>query len=239
MKVCPHSSSSSPQHKCVRSTLNFAILLFLAAPTFVVPTWAQTADPRIQLAAYDDGQVYNLPVQQGFACVVEFASDETVESVVVGNSAPWQVTTSARGDRVIVKPLTGAIPTDMVVVTDKRRYVFVLTPGGGAQDIYVLRFTYAEGLTKPAHGASVYRLSGARRLRPASISDDGRTTTIVWDSQTTIPAILAYDDEGEANLVNGRMVAGRYLVEGIYKRFVFQLGNEQAVAQRKKLRTVQ
>lgn len=219
----------------VRSARTWFSALLVAISAFGVGASAQTSDPRIQLAAYNDGQVYTLPVLLGFAGVVEFAPDETVESVVVGDSAPWQVTTSARGDRVVVKPLAGAIPTNMVVVTDQRRYVFFLTATGGAQDLYVLRFTYPEGTAKSAV-SRVYRISGARRLRPASITDDGHTTIIVWDSQATIPAISAFDEEGEEGIVNGRMVAGRYLVEGVYSRLVFRLGRDQAVAQRQKSR---
>ena len=89
-------------------------------------------DPRVQLLPYESDQVVPLAVAPGYAAVVELAPDEAIQNVVVGNSAVWQVTANSSSDRIIVKPLGDATTTNMIVVTDARRYVFLLEPFGSA-----------------------------------------------------------------------------------------------------------
>ncbi len=193
-------------------------------------------DPHIRIVAYDANQLVRLNVSEGFAAVVELGSDESVESVVVGNSAAWQVTASRRGDSVIVKPLAGAVTTDMVIITGARRYVFALEPSdAGTPALYVVRFSYPGGAASsalPTAPVATFKFRGARALFPASMYDDGRRTIVTWSVGTFLPAIFAVAQGGREAIVNGRMVAGDYVVEGTASRFVFRLGNEQAIATR-------
>ena len=53
-------------------------------------------------------QVVPLEVAPGYQLMLEFAPDERIESVAVGDSGAWQVTPNRSGDRVFVKPLQGA-----------------------------------------------------------------------------------------------------------------------------------
>ena len=217
-----------------------AMLLALSLSAGQSNEASASADPRVQLVTYNPGQVVTLNVDDGFAAVVELGSDERVDSVVVGNSAVWQVTASKRGDHVVVKPLIGAAPTDMVVITAARRYVFLLQPGNdGGQAPFLLRFIYPQ--TKPiALVASVaqatFRLRGDKALFPASMHDDGRRTIINWQQSTALPAIFAVELDGREAIVNGRMVGSEYIVERIAQRFVFRSGKERATATRRKVR---
>lgn len=197
------------------------------------------SDPRIQTVAYVADQVVPLRVSIGYAAVVEFAPDEAVDNVVVGNSAVWQVTPNRRGDRLIVKPLAGATPTNMIVVTDVRRYVFMLEPAEGqGQAPFVLRFAYpppAPVQLSAARLSATYRLGGNKALLPIVMSDDGARTTIGWKPDTSLPAIFATDARGHEAIVNGRMIGGDYVVEGIAPRYVFRLGKARATATRRPL----
>lgn len=195
------------------------------------------ADPRVQVLAYDPGQVVDLIVDNGYAAVVELGRNEVVENVVVGNSAVWQVTVNSSGNRVVVKPLSGAAPTDMILMTADRRYVFMLQPGtGGGQGHLVLAFTYpgegaAGAAPQPVGGA--FKFGGAKALFPKAMRDDGRRTTITWDEKAALPAVFALGESGEESIVNGRMVGRDYVVEGAAGRYVFRLGEERAVATRR------
>jgi len=210
-----------------------------AIPAFTI------ADARIQTIVYDPNQVVQLRVADGYATLVELSPDERVENVVVGNSAAWQVTANRQGDRLAVKPLGGAVSTNMTVVTDVRQYVFLLEPAAAAEATpFLLRFSYPGSGGSSVTGANqtraiapatlpgTYKLSGAGELRPRDMYDDGRRTTIIWDAGVPLPATFAVDRRGREQLVNGRMVGDRYIVEGIAPRFIFKLGRRNAAAVR-------
>ena len=198
-------------------------------PAYAAPG---SADRRIQLLAYDPDQIVTLAVSPGFASVVELADDERIENVVVGNSAGWQVTANRRGDRVIVKPLGGAGPSNLIVLTGSRRYVFVLDPYG--ESSFIMRFTYpqvvqAAALAVTAVAPPSYRFRGNKALFPLAMSDDGRRTVIRWGEQSVLPAIFAMSGRQE-QLVNGRMVGNDYVIEGAAPRYKFRYGKAEATA---------
>lgn len=195
---------------------------------------AQPSDPRIQLIPYNAGQVVTLSVAQGYATVVELIPEERVDTVVVGDSAGWQITSSRAGDRIVVKPLASATTTNLVVITDVHRYAFLLQPGeGGMATPFIVRFT-----AQPDRPASVvlgapertFRLSGDKSLFPQEMSVDGQRTRIRWPTDAAIPAIFADDAHGKETLVNGRMVDGVYVIEGMTRRYTFRIGKRRATA---------
>ena len=193
-----------------------------------------SGDRRIQLLSYDPDQIVTLAVSPGFASVIELSEDERVENIVVGNSAGWQVTANRRGDRVIVKPLGGAGPSNLIVLTGSRRYVFVLDPFG--ESSFIMRFRYPQLATAAATVATAaggaplgYRFRGNKGLYPLAMSDDGRRTTIRWGEQNVLPAIFAMNGRQE-QLVNGRMVGNDYVIEGAAPRYKFRYGKAEATA---------
>ena len=175
--------------------------------------------------------------------MIELSPDEEVSSVVVGNSAAWQVTSSQRGDRVVVKPLSGAAATNMVIVTDVRRYLFLLQPAqGGASSVFVYRFVYPSAVPvelTASPSVAQYKFRGSKDLFPLIMRDDGVRTTVTWDVKTALPAIFIVDEQGREAIVNGRMVDGEYVIEGTARRFIFRRGRPRAVATRKALRVRQ
>jgi type IV secretion system protein VirB9 len=209
--------------------------LFLALVQ--LPLQPGFTDPRIQVVAYSPGEVLTLRVALGYATVLELSSDERIENVVVGNSAGWQVTPNRRGDRLVVKPLATAATTNMVVITDARRYVLLLEPGSGDLTPFVVRFTYPAAdpitLSKEPQQLATYRLRGDKVIMPIAMTDDGQRTRITWQPGTDLPAIFAVDSRGKEGLVNGRMVGTDYIVETVARRFVFRLDRKRATASRR------
>lgn len=195
-------------------------------------------DPRVQSVEYRADQVVSLDVAPGYQLMLEFAPDERIESVAVGDSAAWQVTPNRGGDRVFVKPLQ-SLPSNLTVVTSARLYTFELNPlfGPSPEMAYVVRFTYPAVAAEtadagPATLAGRYRLSGARALRPSRISDDGNHTYIEWPRDRALPAVYALDERGQEELVNGMMRDDLYVIDAVVPRLVFRIDSDVARAER-------
>lgn len=195
-------------------------------------------DPHIQTVGYDTTDVVVLQVAQGFAVTLEFSPDERIENVVVGNSASWQVTPNRRADHLFVKPLRGSTETNLTVISDQRRYAFMLRPLPVLQrDMpYIVRFIYpaavADAGMPRATAPMGYTFRGAGPLRPVEMSDDGRITSIVWGPDVTMPAVYSVGPDGKEAIVNGVVRDGAYVVEGVAQSFVFRRGRDRATAAR-------
>jgi type IV secretion system protein VirB9 len=211
------------------------IAIWLAS-SFMQLTTADYGDPRIELVAYRSDRVVPVEVAAGYAAVIELAPDESIESVVLGNGAVWQVTETGRGNRIVVKPSAGAATTNMVVLTDLRRYVFLLQPSEtNGRSAFVIRFSFpsAAAQGQPQSSPSVtYRFRGNRRLYPVSMRDDGKRTIITWGKDQTLPAMLVVSG-GAESIVNGHMAGNDFVIEGIADHYVFRYGNTSAVADRR------
>ncbi len=168
-------------------------------------------DPRIQSVLYDTNQVVQLQVATGYQLTVEFALDERIENVAVGDSGAWQVTPNKRGDHLFIKALQSGVTTNLTVVTDARSYMFDLAPlYGPLPDMaYTVRFTYPPTAVAtvadatPAVAPGRYKLGGTRAIRPSQIDDDGEKTYIVWPADKPLPAVFAIDEKGREMLVDG------------------------------------
>lgn len=215
-----------------------ALLLLLCAPARaeVLPQ-SSAGDPRIQTVDYDADQVVRLPLQLGYALSIEFAPDERIENVAIGEGVGWQVTPNKRADHLFIKPTEGAADTNLIVLTDARRYSFLLTPGSATGiSPYVVRFRYA-GIdmappTVVSDSHAIWRFKGAKELTPSEMVDDGLATTIRWPVDVAIPAIYAVDAQGSETLINGAMRDGAFVVDAIAPRFVFRSGTRKATAAR-------
>jgi type IV secretion system protein VirB9 len=212
------------------------LLLVALAEMGQAPVLPGMGDPRIQVLPYDADRVFTVRAATGFAVVVELAGDERVENIVVGNSGAWQVTANKRGDHLIIKPLGEAPPTDLVVSTEARRYVFLLQSAGqGEATPFVMRFDYPREAAAAVESvpAAQYKLRGDKALFPAGMSDDGKRTTVTWQADMPLPAIYATDEQGREAIVNGRMVGGSYVIEGVAPSYVFRLAKAHATATRR------
>jgi type IV secretion system protein VirB9 len=214
-------------------------LLLLSAPAAaeVIPQ-PSPGDPRIQTVDYDADQVVRLSLMPGYTLSLEFAVDERIENVAIGDGEGWQVTPNKRADHLFIKPVAGAADTNLIVLTDARRYSFILSPSGETLGIspYVVRFRYAGIDMAPpmviSEAEAAYRVRGAKELIPSTMSDDGLATTINWPANVAIPAIYAVDAQGKETLINGAMREGVFVVDAIAPRFIFRAGKRKAIATR-------
>ena len=217
-----------------------AVLVFganIAAVAEVVPM-PTGGDPHIQTVAYDPQEVVALRVSPGFATTVILSPDERIETVTVGDSSGWQVQVNRRADQLVVKPVGMPSATNLTVISDQRSYNFLLSTAAAEYGVqpYLVRFTYAAASGEEAKGEAVrqtpYRLTGAKLLRPTAMYDDGQTTSIVWPPSQRMPAVYIEMSKGKLALVNGVVRDGAFVVEGVFRKFVFLLGSKQAQAVR-------
>ena len=219
------------------------ILLTQPSQGALVPR-ESSGDPRIHVIDYDPAQVVVLRGTLGYQTLVEFAPDEHIENVAVGDSLGWQVTPNRKADLLFVKPISAVPVTNMTVVTNLRHYLFELRvqPRGDEKSIlYTLRFQYPQAaiatpVTTPPPAPEpqpqavnvAYSYDGSTKNVPTRIFDDGHATYFQFREGDTYPAIFSVDaDKGEV-MVNSYMRAGFVAVDAIARGFVLRQGSEVA-----------
>ncbi|WP_298194321.1 TrbG/VirB9 family P-type conjugative transfer protein [Novosphingobium sp.] len=230
-----------------------AQIAFLASATPVL------ADPRVEQVFFDADKVVNIRGQSNVQTMVEFAADERIENIALGDAVGWQVTPNKRGNLLFLKPMAARAHTNMTVVTDQRRYLFDLVNGGPrARPVYVLRFVFPVSLplaldtsskvspqpetTMPppttAQPAPVFsrntawRATGASQLFPTEIFDDGNATYLAWSATRDLPAILAAGADGQEGPVNFAVRDATIVIEGVASRYVLRIGKASATLTR-------
>jgi type IV secretion system protein VirB9 len=197
-------------------------------------------DPRIRTVAYDPDQVVRLTGYFGIQTMLEFAPDERIENVSIGDALGWQVTPNKKANLLFLKPLDRTAATNMTVVTDRRRYVFelvVAAPKASTKDMaYVVRFLVpapaplmAAAPPPPPPAAPVernaaYTVKGDAAIQPAKVFDDGAVTYFAWPSQADLPAVFVVGADGVEGLANAVVRDGYLVVDQLAPRFVLRAG---------------
>lgn len=104
-----------------------------------------TTDNRIKTYIHNPNEVYLLVLHYGFQSSIEFAKNEEVETIILGEAYAWKMT--PLGNRLFIKPLEKNIRTNMTIITNKRTYQFdivskELEEGQEKDLVYVVRFYY-------------------------------------------------------------------------------------------------
>lgn len=133
-----------------RKFLNTFLLIFVAL-FFCQTSFAQlnpiTTDSRIRTLVYNPNEVYELRFYYGYQSFIEFADDEEIEMMSIGEAFAWRLTPA--GKRLFVRPLEIAGHTNMTIITNKRTYHFDIRSGeyeGKADEelVYTVRFFYPQ-----------------------------------------------------------------------------------------------
>jgi type IV secretion system protein VirB9 len=234
--------------------MKWLFLLTVAAATAWSNLPAQSAlvprpgpgDPRIHVVPYDPTQVIELNAVLGYELLIEFAPDEHIENVAIGDSIGWQVTPNRKANLLFLKPMDKVPSTNMTVITDSRRYSFELTaqPRNAVHDaktiIYSLQFDYppspAKAAEKPAQPAppplpqvvnQSYSYEGSSKTLPLRMFDDGRSTYFQFRDGQAYPAIFAIEGENNAeSVVNSSTRGGYVVVDRLARGFALRQGNE-------------
>lgn len=218
---------------------------------------ARPPDPRLRTLAYDPAAVVAVHGCLGYQSTIAFGPDERVETVALGDAGLWQAVASKRADLLFLKPQRTRAHTNMVVVTDRRRYVFELSAQAelactAGKGLYELRFTYPDeprpaplaetaplppatpeplAPPEPPPGArnAAYSFTGAAANVPQRVFDDGRATHMRWAAGVAAPAIYALGADKAETLVNYTIKGDDLVIDGVAAGFVLRRGNAVAV----------
>ncbi|RYD60702.1 MAG: type VI secretion protein, partial [Sphingomonadales bacterium] len=202
---------------------------------------------------------YRIEGKPKVQATIRFAEDEAIENVAVGDSNAWQITPNKRANLLFVKPLLARANTNMTVVTNKRTYLFDLVASPAASPMYVLSFKYPEpaqgkpgdkvdasaqlaqsgtapapvqekaAAVDPADLNFAWSKSGAAKLLPEAVFDDGEATFLTWPEGRAVPAILITDAAGTEGPVNFTVRGSTIVVEGVPTQIVLRAGKERAL----------
>jgi type IV secretion system protein VirB9 len=207
-------------------------------------------DEHVRCARYDVNEVYRVETIAGNATLVQFEEGEVVDSkesaVGLGDARAWKV--GAGGNWIMFKPVTVKPDTNLIVVTNRRRYTFKLeTVKRGGVPTWTLSFDYpdtrarlaleaakkralADAVGRSSASASVhqnenYDMHGNTVLAPTSMWDDGRFTYFRYATSRDAPAIFRLLPDGSEALVNSHAEGDTVVVHETGAGFVLRLGD--------------
>lgn len=199
------------------------------------------SDVRIKRYVYDENNVYKLNLYLKSVTALQFADGENVESILIGDSASWEVVKLKMGNVISLKPIIDEALTNMTIYTDRRVYTFELISAGeikagmkaGADQAFRTVFTYPEEFTKIdkslVKGGPVnqnYMVSGRAAFRPIGVHDNTLQTTFILPKGAQRPAIFKVGHDRQEKLVNSRTDGDRIIVDGTSDFWVLRIGDQ-------------
>lgn len=125
----------------------FFTVLFLSDFAAAQQSNPVTTDSRIRTLVYNPNEVYELKFYYGYQSFIEFADDEEIEMISIGEAFAWRLTPA--GKRLFIRPLEIAGHTNMTIISNRRTYHFDIRSGeydGKADEelVYTVRFFYPQ-----------------------------------------------------------------------------------------------
>lgn len=229
----------------------FSFTLLLLASSYVQTQAAQDpvgfqSDVRIKKFVYDENNVYNLSLYLKSVTAIQFAPDEVVRSILIGDSASWEVVKLQSGNVISIKPIIDAAVTNMTVYTDQRVYTFQLRSvglmkAGSAAQTFRTIFSYPETADAASAEAAElqemkyrpsgpvntdYLVSGRAEFRPVAVADNTLQTVFELPSGSPRPAVFKVGADKRERLINSRTDGRRMIVDGVSSYWVLRIGDE-------------
>ena len=207
------------------------------------------SDHRVHIINYQPDQVYKYTGFYRYASEIDFAPDEEIKTISMGDSTAWML--NPAGFRLFLKPVEQDATTNMTLITDKHVYMFELhareTDDIDDKDmVFITRFIYPDdGSGSSSSGATVshfldsvpspeeepgryntkYSISGSELIAPIRIFDDGQFTYFQFRNKNSdIPAFYMVDAQGNEAIVNYRTRGDYIVVERVVKKFTLRHG---------------
>lgn len=196
-----------------------------------------SSDFRMKQVMYDPNQITHITGAYGYQTSVEFAPDEQIKLVTLGDSIAWQ--TVPYLNRLFIKPVEDNAKTNMTVMTNKRAYFFQLETSEKKDALtFLVRFAYPNMTYEEESRHAVasiedhlsemnwrYSTSGDKAaFALKKVFDDGQFTYFLFEEDTDIPSVYVVDQDGYEAIVNTRR-EGKYLVvERTNNKFTLRIG---------------
>ncbi|AET95626.1 TrbG/VirB9 family P-type conjugative transfer protein [Caballeronia zhejiangensis] len=199
-------------------------------------------DDRVKQVPYDPNQVYEVVGTYGYQTSIEFANDETVKVVTLGDSIAWQ--TVPYQNRLFIKPVEPNAATNLTVITDKRTYYFKLTSSKArTTQTFLVRFIYPNSNVNGYAGTSRSDANTSSGIDPARLNidygvsgdktaiplkrafDDGQFTYFLFDHNAEIPSFYTVGPDGTESAVSPRREGPYMVVKRTASLFTLRNGN--------------
>ncbi len=207
----------------------------------------------VQVWPYSAGALYQLYTSPGKVTDIALEPGETLNAVSAGDTTRWVIGDTVSGSpdgeqvHVLVKPTRADLTTNLLIYTDRRTYHLELTARSSAwmasvawsypqDELMALRNRQARAQTAApvADGVAVERLRFRYRVsgddapwRPTLAFDDGEKVYIRFPAgiaQGEMPPLFVIGADGTAQLVNYRVRAPYYVVDGLFAAAELRLG---------------
>lgn len=224
------------------------VALCAAAP----PAWsldkpqASPKDQRIRWTDYDAADVIQVDTTLGVATHIQLNDDEEYVTHAFGDSAAYDF--APKGKHLLLKPIVEQADTNLLYITTKRNYSFLLkyAKERKGREVFrvVLRYpevdeakTAAEqekaqvqrdlASTDLAINWQSYTMSGDTAIGPEAAWDDGAQTWLRFAPGQDLPAAYFVDPDGNEVIANRHMEDDRTLVlHRVAARWHLRLGNK-------------
>ena len=213
----------------------------------------------MQVYAYAAGALYQLYAAPERVSAIALQPGERVVAVSAGDTTRWVIADTVSGTgkdaltRILVKPVTDGLATNLVIVTDRRAYHLELT---STPETYMASVSWhyphdellalerdnqaAKETPDPVIDSGLklddlrfrYRITGdAPPWRPVRVFDDTRKVYIQFPArldQGEAPPLFMVGADREAELVNYRMRGQTYIVDRLFAAAELRLGTDSA-----------
>jgi type IV secretion system protein VirB9 len=190
-------------------------------------------DSRIKTFVYSPNEVFPIILHYGYQTSIEFAQNEKIQTYSLGNSYAWQFNSTGR--TLFIKPLEENISTNMILLTNKRRYYFelqskMLSEATDQDLVYAIRFFYPDNdedvvapniiteqeqefetipAIKPYNFS--YTITTKSKNAPTAVFDNGNNTFLQYENNIPIiPTIRILRGKRNIEIIPHRI--GNYLV---------------------------
>ncbi|WP_255469289.1 TrbG/VirB9 family P-type conjugative transfer protein [Achromobacter sp. UMC46] len=216
------------------------------------PAWsldhpqASTKDKRIRWTDYDAANVVQVNTSLGVATQIQLNDDEEYVTHAFGDSAAYAF--QQVGKHLLLKPKVEQADTNLIYITTKRNYSFLLNYAkerkGGEVYRIVMRYPEVE-LAKTAEQEEKeqiqqklakgdlavnwqsYTMSGDVTIGPEAAWDDGAQTWLRFAPGQDLPSAYYVDADGQEVIANRHMDGERTIVlHRVASRWHLRLGNK-------------
>jgi len=188
-------------------------------------------DARIRTTDYDPNDVISVTTVAGVGTHIVLGDDESFITHAFGDSLAYSF--QQVGKHLFLKPIATEANTNLIVVTDKRNYSFLLKNVSAKQNKGLFRLTinYPESQAAIAAAQAAqnkvdqtlgqpgvainwqnYTMSGDPTLAPVNAWDDGAQTWLRFAPGQDLPAVYYVDADGNEVIVNRHMADAQTIV---------------------------
>lgn len=252
LNICSKRRHSGPPYSSLLAWASRALVLATTLSLATNVAWAldtpkaSPKDQRVRWVDYDPDNVIRVDTALGIATHIVLSDDEQYLDHAFGDSDAYDLVEN--GKHVLIKPKADQANTNLIYITDKRSYTFLLeyAKKRTGREFFRLNLRYPEdeaartaaaeekGLVQRALDKSdlainweSYTMSGNQSLAPTAAWDDGAQTWLRFAPGQDLPTIYFVDADGQEVMVNRHMADEQTIVlHRVAAKWHLRLGNQ-------------